>query len=125
MFTSEAGLSAGARPGEADARHEVVTRTLDGGLAGVLSSYAKGGVESDAMRDASELTDATLTDMMTGMEMMTDMMTGKRDMMSGRDVLTDALGGVMAEVCVREILDNLLVRIHFISVMIWWTGLAP
>jgi len=30
--------------------------------------------------------------------------------------------------CVRErefFIDNLLVRIHFIIVMIWWTGLAP
>ena len=25
----------------------------------------------------------------------------------------------------KKIIDNLLVRIHFIIVMIWWTGLAP
>ena len=25
----------------------------------------------------------------------------------------------------RKVIDNLLVRIHFIIEMIWWTGLAP
>jgi len=30
-----------------------------------------------------------------------------------------------ARPCHREFIDNLLVRIHFVVVMIWWTGLAP
>jgi len=34
--------------------------------------------------------------------------------------------GVMIQVPEREFfIDNLLVRIRFIIVMIWWTGLAP
>ena len=81
---SEAGLSGLCEMAPTTDPGEVDARTLDGVLAGVVSSYAKGGVERDAMRDASDLTDATLTDMMNGM-----------------DVLTHALGGVMAEVCVR------------------------
>ena len=36
------------------------------------------------------------------------------------------LGVVLGTLSQREFFtDNLLVRIHFIIVMIWWTGLAP
>jgi len=31
----------------------------------------------------------------------------------------------MASTQVPTVIDNLLVRIHFIIEMIWWTGLAP
>jgi len=42
---------------------------------------------------------------------------------AARAARRDRVGGVRRE---REFfIDNLLVRIHFIIVLIWWTGLAP